>query len=463
MFRLNWAQQELYNNLHTCNIVLKVRQIGITTFFNLLLLDKILWEDNIQAGIIAQTLDAAKDIFQDKIKFAFDHLDPEIKALFRPVGDSAKELAFENGSVIRVGTSLRSSTLQYLHISEFGKICAKTPERAKEIVTGSLNTVAAGQHIFIESTAEGSAGYFHDMYKQAVELESQKVKLTALDYKPFFLPWWKEPTYKLGEFVIPDKETQEYFTKLSLSNIELSGAQQAWYIKKKASLGDEIFQEYPSTPEEAFRGSASGLFYGKLLLEARLSKRIGSVPYDRHSLVHTAWDLGYGDYTAIWWYQLIGNEIHLIDFYQDNGKSLAEYIHQVKSRGYTYGEHIAPFDIQAHEYTHGQSRWEVAKKLGINFTVAPKVTIIEGIDSVKALFPRFWIDETKCKEGLNMLENYRREWDERLVKWSEKPVHDYASHGADALRMLAVGMPLIAGGRGDMKTDASALRKYWGG
>jgi hypothetical protein len=186
--------------MHECNIVLKARQLGITTFFCLFLLDKVLWERNIQAGIIAHTLKDASDIFRDKLKFAFDQLHPNLRKLFRIVGDSATELAFTNGSTIRVGTSGRSSTLQYLHISEFGKICAKFPERANEIISGSLNTVHVGQHISIESTAEGKEGFFHDMWQRAWAQHLRKEEFGPLDFKPFFFPWHKEPRYTLGKF-----------------------------------------------------------------------------------------------------------------------------------------------------------------------------------------------------------------------------------------------------------------------
>jgi hypothetical protein len=197
-FQMNWAQKELYDNLHNFNIILKARQLGITTFFCIYLLDKVLWNENIQSGIIAHTLDAAQNVFQDKLKFAFDQLHPAIRKLFRTVGDSAKELAFSNGSIIRVGTSLRSSTLQYLHISEFGKICAQSPEKAREVVTGSLNTVHAGQHIYMESTAEGKEGAYHTMWQKSWTHHLSGKPYGPLDFKPFFFPWWKEPSYSLG-------------------------------------------------------------------------------------------------------------------------------------------------------------------------------------------------------------------------------------------------------------------------
>jgi hypothetical protein len=197
-FKPNWAQQELLSGLHTCNVVLKARQLGITTFFCILLLDQVLWNDNQQCGIIAHTLSDTQSIFVDKLKFAFDHLHPALRPGFKIVGDSHKELSFAHGSVIRVGTSLRSSTNNALHISELGKICAKYPEKAREIVSGALQTVHVGQKVYIESTAEGKEGFFHDLCMRSKAMRDANEPLGPLDYKFFFFPWWKEKSYSLG-------------------------------------------------------------------------------------------------------------------------------------------------------------------------------------------------------------------------------------------------------------------------
>ena len=201
-FKPNWAQQELLSGLHTCNVILKARQLGITTFFCIYLLDQVLWailegKDTINAGIIAHTLSDSQSIFVDKLKFTFDHLHPALRSLFRPVGDSAKELRFAHGSTIRVGTSLRSSTLNYLHISEMGKICAKYPEKAREIVSGALQTLAPGQNCFIESTAEGNEGFYKELCDKSFLHEKSGKPWGPLDFKPFFFPWWKNSTYSL--------------------------------------------------------------------------------------------------------------------------------------------------------------------------------------------------------------------------------------------------------------------------
>lgn len=196
-FKPNWAQQEIYDNLHTMNCILKARQLGITTWACIYLLDKVLWSDFCNCGIIAHTLSDAQSIFVDKLKFTFDHLHPALRPLFKVVGDSAKELRFAHGSTIRVGTSLRSSTLNWLHISELGKICCKYPEKAREIVSGALETVAPGQNVIIESTAEGSEGFFHDLCMKSMKMKEDGVPLGVLDYRFFFFPWWKESQYSL--------------------------------------------------------------------------------------------------------------------------------------------------------------------------------------------------------------------------------------------------------------------------
>jgi hypothetical protein len=351
---------------------------------------------------------------------------------------------------------MRSSTLNYLHISEFGKICAKYPEKAREIITGSLETVALGQYVFIESTAEGSGGYFYSMCQKA---QKHVGKLTELDFKFHFFPWWKEPSYILPEYIDPSKDMKEYFVSLESEGIYLSGSQQAFYIKKYEVLEDDILREYPSTPAEAFKGSASGLVYGKQLLQLRADKRVGHVPYDANLLVHTAWDLGFNHTTAVWYFQIAQDgSIRVIDFHQESNLSLQGHIHIVKSKAYTYGDHIAPHDINRTDYGDGISWLSTAKDLGIHFLVCEGHKVIEGIDRVKALFPRITIDSVKCEEGLRMLDNYRYEWDERLARWSRKPIDDYATDASDAFRYMAVGLNKIStsGAAPDMKKALSA-------
>jgi len=152
-FEMNWAQKAIYDDLWYLNIILKARQLGVTTFLTILLLDVALFNSHVSCGIISGTEESAKYIFR-KIKFAYDSLPDHLKAMREAKVDSAKELTFSNNSLIRVGTSLRGSTFNYLLVSEFGKVSCDDIKRANEVLTGSLNTLAVGSYCFIESPVQ---------------------------------------------------------------------------------------------------------------------------------------------------------------------------------------------------------------------------------------------------------------------------------------------------------------------
>jgi hypothetical protein len=231
-FRLNWAQEELLDALHFQNVILKARQLGFTTFIQLFMLDACLFNSNIRAGTIAHKLDDAKTIFRDKVKYPYENL-PEALRAARPIQkDSADELLFSNNSSIRVGTSMRSGTLQYLHISEYGKLCAQFPDKAREVRTGALNTVQAGQVVFLESTAEGKEGHFYELSEGAQAKRRMSSPLTPLDFKFHFFPWWRAPEYELNPtgVIIPEPQRKYFETLEATHGIVLPPAKQSWYI-----------------------------------------------------------------------------------------------------------------------------------------------------------------------------------------------------------------------------------------
>ena len=167
--------------------------------------------------------------------------------------------------------------------------------------------------------------------------------------------------------------------------------------------------------------------------------RLGAVPWNPGYPVHTAWDLGIGDATAIWFLQRVGQSWCAVDYYEASGVGLSHYTKVIHDKPFTYGQHIAPHDIKQREWGSGRSRLEVASELGIEFEVAPSWPVDEGIDAVRRLLPRFWFDRARCERGLSALSSYRREWDERRQMFGVRPVHDWASHGCDALRTFATG------------------------
>ena len=448
-FTLNWAQEELYDRFWYQMLILKARQLGVTTFFAISFLDDCFWLGNINSGIIAHRKEDAEDIFKKKVKFAYDRM-PEWTRLFNSAtNDRSGELAFRNGSSYRVSTGFRSGTYQRLLISEFGKICAKSPDVAKEIVTGSLNTVSRDQIIVIESTAEGREGYFYDFSKEAEGLAQAGRSLSPMQQRFFFFPWWKEKSYsESDENIIISKETNEYIDQIEKEvGMTIFLDQRRWYELKSRAMQDSMKQEYPSTPKEAFEVSNEGLYYGSLITSLTKENRITRVAYQPTSLVHTAWDIGFDDFTAIWCFQLAPHgEIQLINFYESSNEGAKHYVDWLMSQKYTFGTHILPHDAKNNSAIHGTNYADVVQEiLPGTVTVLEIRDVLNGIQAVRNILPRCVFDECKCSKGVKHLESYKKDWNERLGTYHNRPLHDEHSHCCDAFRYLAQGLDLIGG------------------
>ncbi|CFQ94236.1 bacteriophage terminase large subunit [Yersinia enterocolitica] len=275
-FRMRPAQRELFQNMHYRNIILKARQLGFSTGIDIYLLDQALFNKNLSCGIIAQDLPAAGEIFSTKISVPFDNLPVWLRASFpvstRREGANGGHIEFAHGSKVRVSTSFRSGTVQRLHVSEHGKICAKYPAKAKEVRTGTLNAIKDGCIVFIESTAEGVGGDFHTMSTRAMDLGQLKLPLTSQDYKFHFFAWWQDPKYQTS---VPagglrlSKYHQEYFAAVEQAMaITLLDEQKQWYIRKEIEQQEEMKQEFPSTPSEAFLTSGRRVFAAINVMQA---------------------------------------------------------------------------------------------------------------------------------------------------------------------------------------------------
>lgn len=443
-FVCNSSQQRFLEDWHFANIILKCRQRGFSTLIQLICLDQAVFNPNIRCGTIAHTRDDAEAIFRDKAKYPYDNLPEQIKAANPATLDAARHLTFANNSSIRVGTSLRSGTFQYLHVSEYGKLCAKYPEKAKEVKAGALNTVQAGQIIFVESTAEGQDGHFYDLCQEAMARDAKGVEPNPLQFKLHFFPWWEAEDYVLpADSVLVTQEMREYFDKLKAEGIDLTPEQEAWYVAKHAQQDEDMYAEYPSTPEEAFRADVQGSYYGKAIRKLEEQGRIGSVPFDPALPVETWWDLGRADLMSIWFLQRRGVEVLFIDFFQDSGEGLGYYARKLQEkqqeRGFVYSRHIWPHDGNVHILDEkGRARTEVMNDLGYEVEVVPRGLIETGIEASRNLLPMCRFDEEHCSEGIKALRMYRKEWDDNLGTFKPKPRHDEHSHAADAFRTGAM-------------------------
>lgn len=450
-FRPNRAQRRLIAKLWHRNIILKARQLGFTTLIAILWLDHALFNADQRCGIIAQDREAAEVIFRDKVKLAYDRLPDELKAAMPLARDSATELLFShNNSSIRVATSMRSGTIHRLHISEFGKICAKFPDKANEVVTGSLPAVPLNGIAIIESTAEGQDGEFYAMTQRAMALDEKRTALTERDYRFHFFAWWQEPGYRIdsASVVITDRD-REYFAQVEADSCTtLDQAQRNWYVATRDAdfSGDpeKMWQEYPSTPKEAFQQSTEGTYYAVQLAAARKAGRICRVPFADGVPVNTFWDIGHTDGTAIWFHQKVGLEHRFIRFIEGWGESYGYFVRQMQSFGYVWGTHYLPHDAD-HKRQDGDdvtSPVDTLRKLSIGgkWVVVPRVVdVTHGIQLTRDVFGQCWFDEEGCKDGLAHLASYRKDWNARLGAWSDRPRHDVHSEAADAFRQFAQG------------------------
>ena len=443
-FKLNWAQNDLLDNLWYFNVILKARQLGFSTFILIYLLDHCLFESNQACGVIAHGLVEAQELFENKVKFAYDTLPDWLKQSRPATTDSARKLVFNNGSSITVGTSLRSGTFQKLHVSEFGKIAARYPDKAEEIVTGAFNTVHPGQMLFVESTAEGRSGHFYELCMRAIRLAESKANLTALDPRIHFYPWWKNPinvlSKKDAESVSIDQKTEEYLAKIP----DLTAGQKAWFVKKSEMMVDSqlMKREHPSNWVECFEASLDGAYYSEAMSLARKHGKVGAFEWNPAHKVNTFWDIGLNDKMCIWFHQYIDGRNRMIRFYENSDKGMAHYAQFLSSLGYVYGEHYFPHDGSRRQIGEEvKNTKQIAEGLGIRpIRIVPRTkNVLDDIQKVRTAIPTVEFDEKGCKDGLSGLDAYRKQWNDKLGEWDDKPYHDGNSDRADAFRTFVIG------------------------
>lgn len=221
-------------------------------------------------------------------------------------------------------------------------------------------------------------------------------------------------------------------------------ASESGYVDKKEldrnrALMDEaeFLQEFECSVDAGLKGA----YYIRQIAEAEATGRVTSVPYDQHIPVDTFWDLGIGDTTAIWFAQQVGKEVHIVDYFEESGLSIPEIIRRLQQKNYVYGRTVLPHDAKAREMGTGKSRAEIIQSLRMpKVEILPRLLVDDGIGAVRAAFNSFWFDKMKCRKGLESLRSYQRKWDEKTQVFSEAPLHNFASHPADALRYLAIGI-----------------------
>lgn len=392
-------QRDLHDALlkYRWGVVVCHRRFGKTVWaINHLLMRAMTTSHNARFAYFAPFLKQAKSIAWDYLK----HFSRPIPGI--AINETELRVDYPNASRIRLlgADNPDSQRGVYLDGVMFDEYAQMPPLLFTEILRPALSD-RKGWAVFL-GTPKGK-GLFYGLYQKAVAD-----------------PEWITALYRASETGIVDP------TELASARAMMSP--------------DEYAQEYECSWVAALKGA----YFATELAEAREQGRITAVPHIPYLSVDTWWDLGMDDATAIWFTQDVGREIHLIDYYEGSGEGLAHYrdvLERLKSeRGYHYGRHYGPHDLAVRELGTGKSRSETAAGMGLKFETVPRVEHkADAIQAARNLLRQVWIDETRCARGLLCLESYRKEWNDKLQTFREKPLHDFASHAADALMTLARG------------------------
>ena len=394
-------QRQLHDNMKRWNVVVAHRRFGKTFWAinHLLRFALTSREKDVRLGFLAPTYRQAKTIAWDILK-NMSRTIPEIK-----INETELRIDYPTGARIRLyGASDDPDTLrgQYFHGICMDEYSQMPHNLFGEILRPALSD-KKGWCIWIGTPMGQDA--FYDLFQTAKIKEEADPENSK----------WMTALFKASETNVIDPD-------------ELADA-------KDIMTPAEFAQEY----ECSFSAAIEGSYYSSFMDRADSEGRIGFVPYDPMLPVHTAWDLGVADSTCIVFYQLFAKEVRIIDVYEQDGEGLAHYIAHLSSKPYKYDTHLAPHDIMVRELGTGRSRIEQAASLGIEFTVVPQIGIQDGINALRTIFPRLWVDERNCRKLIEALRNYRREKNKRTGEFKTRPHHDWSSHFCDALRYMAVG------------------------
>lgn len=459
----NDAQREFLDSMWYWNEILKARQQGFSALLSLLVFVFSLTHENYRAGIIDRTdLEAKKKL--SRIRFAYDNLGrtelghafKQAFSLVSPTNDHT--ISFANGSQIYAATSLRGGTLNFLWISELGTIALKDPAKAEEIMGGSLEAVHPGNIIVSESTHEGGRYGEHYRLIRLAQKSPPPEARSNMQWAFHFFGWWKNRRYAVplfpGRVLDASPEQLKYFERLEAeTGTRLTDAQKNWYVQKAATQRD-MARQYPGTSEEALRAVSEGAIYADLITRLRAQGRICDLVYAPESPLFTSWDLGESDASGVWLLQLVGPDIHALDFHCGNGMTPREHADRVLEwerewRGLIAANYV-PHD--AAQRKAGTTWAKELKKAGLaNIQIVQRIPDVWiGINQTRQLLPRFRFNARTCDDkefpqpgdrvwpsGLGALEGYRKKVE--LEGGAEKsvPVHDACESGASSLRTFA--------------------------
>lgn len=262
-------------------------------------------------------------------------------------------------------------------------------------------------------------------------------------------PRGKNHFYEMVKYA---KDNPKWFCEvLSVRDTGVLTDQEVENIRVENGFSEEhMQQEYYCS----FSRGVEGSYYGRLIEKAYAEERICSVPYETRSPVHTAWDIGFGDSTSIVFWQEIGGELRILDFYEAQGEGIAHYAKILQGKPYVYGTHYMPHDAGSGSIQTGRTLQDVAYEQGIKATVLSRESDIQtGIEAVRSMLSTAFFDKVKCAHLIKCLENYHKKYNDKTQAYSESPLHDWTSHAADSIRYMANARIQFGRGLGSMSPD----------
>ncbi len=368
------------------------------------LLKDALTTPNTRYAYIAPFRNQAKQVSWDRLK-----------AIARPIprcekNESDLSIKFPNGSIIQLfgadnPDALRGLTLHGVIFDEYSQQPGNIFE---EIIYPTLSTTN-GYAIWI-GTPKGK-NQLYDIYQKALAHPAEYLTI-----------------FKTIEDTIGEEKGK------TVENLQ-HALEDAKKLVSSGLMTEDAFQQelYCS-----FDASVKGAYYAAQISDARTQGRIKPVPYDQNLLVYTVWDLGYSDSTAIGFFQKDGNQIRMIDYYEDSGKAFSFYANIIKQKPYVYGSHFAPHDATQHEKQTGLTMVQFAQNLGVSFQVVPNISIQDGIDAARRVFNKVIFDAERTTEFIDKLARYHKKWDEKKGIYLDRPEHDDTSHAADVHRYMSL-------------------------
>ena len=231
------------------------------------------------------------------------------------------------------------------------------------------------------------------------------------------------------------RQSNKWFCQILKADETNAISEEAIDAEREAGMAEEMIgQEFYCS----FDAPLVGAYFSKQIKQAEDDGRIGEFPVIEELPVNTVWDIGRRDATAIWFYQKVGSAVHLVDYHEETDQTASYFAKLVKDKGYSYRDHHVPHDAKNKEAATGKSYREVLKEHQIITQEVPDIGIQNGINAARALFSRCSFDAKRCKRGIDCLKEYQKKWNDQMKVYSDVPLHNWASHGADAFRYLAV-------------------------